>query len=100
MALTAFSKKETIDTTDEPSSPRPHLEHEASGDLRRKQLKKRQGSLAGRLGHEEAKTEQPRRKKGLAKLFGKAQHAVHHEVDHVPQPWTAHGAESEFRSRG
>jgi Ca2+-binding EF-hand superfamily protein len=94
MALAAFSRKETIDTTDEPPSPRPHLEHEASGDLRRKQLKKRQGSLAGRLGHEEAKTEQPRKKKGFANLFGKAQHAFHHEVDSVPQPWTAHGAEA------
>jgi len=94
MALTAFSKKETIDTTEEPPSPRPHLDHEASGDLRRKQLKKRQGSLAGRLGHEEAKTEPPRRKTGLANLFGKAQHAFHHEVDSVPQPWTAHGAEA------
>ena len=95
MALTAFSKKETLDATDEPSSPRPHLAHEASGDLRRKQLKKRQGSLAGRLGAEEAKSDPaPRKKKGFANLFGKAQHAFHHEVDTVPQPWTAHGAEA------
>ena len=92
MALTAFSKKETVDATDEPSSPRPHLEHEASGDLRRKQLKKRQGSLA--VGAEEAKSEPVKKKKGFANLFGKAQHAFHHEVDSVPQPWTAHGAEA------
>ena len=32
---------------DSDATERPHLEHEASGDLRRKQLKKRQGSLAG-----------------------------------------------------
>ncbi|CAH0364594.1 unnamed protein product [Pelagomonas calceolata] len=95
MALTAFSKKETVDATDEPSSPRPHLDHEASGDLRRKQLKKRQGSLAGRLGAEEAKSDPaPRKKKGFANLFGKAQHAFHHSEDTPPQPWTAHGAEA------
>ena len=86
LALHGVLEEGDIDATDEPSSPDPTSRTEASGDLRRKQLKKRQGSLAGRLGHEEAKSEPVKKKKGFANLFGKAQHAFHHEDDACPSP--------------